>query len=290
MVMLYAGRRADQRARAGRPRPQGRVQEGARGAARAGLHAGADRRRSSRSLDEDITLDRRRNHTIDVVVDRLIVKRRRRAPAGRIASRSALKLADDIVVINTLDGGDRLFSRRLACTDLRRQHAGDDAPRLLVQLAARRLSGVPGTRGRVRLRPARLVPDESLSLADGAIAPVGERRQEAGARGARGAERDFGIDLDAAVRQAAEEAARHRVLRRRRRQARRRRRREEEGEGPSGQDPFGADFEGAVPNLRRRYDEGSWLEQEYLEPYRALRPCPTCARRAPESRRAAPCG
>ena len=28
----------------------------------------------------------------------------------------ALNLADDIVVINTLEGGDRLFSRRLACT------------------------------------------------------------------------------------------------------------------------------------------------------------------------------
>ena len=38
-----------------------------------------------RSLDEDIKLDRRRNHNIDVVVDRLIVKSRHRAPALRIA-------------------------------------------------------------------------------------------------------------------------------------------------------------------------------------------------------------
>ena len=68
-----------------------------------------------RSLDEDIKLDRRRNHTIDVVVDRLILKpgiERRLTESVEIA----LGLADDIVVINTLDGGDRLFSRRLACT------------------------------------------------------------------------------------------------------------------------------------------------------------------------------
>ena len=68
-----------------------------------------------RSLDEDIKLDRRRNHTIDVVVDRLILKpgiERRLTESVEIA----LNLADDIVVINTLDGGDRLFSRRLACT------------------------------------------------------------------------------------------------------------------------------------------------------------------------------
>src|SRR5471030_3136723 len=69
-----------------------------------------------RGLEDDIKLDRRRNHTIEVVVDRLIVR-------GGIEKRltesidAALTLADDIVVINTLEGGDRLFSRRLACVD-----------------------------------------------------------------------------------------------------------------------------------------------------------------------------
>src|SRR5206468_11046322 len=53
-----------------------------------------------------------------------------------------------------------------------------------------------------------------------------------------------------------------------------------------GKDPFGAGFEGLVPNLRRRYEEGSWAEQEALESYRALRPCPSCqgARLKPQSR------
>jgi excinuclease ABC subunit A len=40
--------------------------------------------------------------------------------------------------------------------------------------------------------------------------------------------------------------------------------------------PRAGKFEGLIPNLRRRYDEGSWAEQEELEPYRSLRPCPTC--------------
>src|SRR6185295_7491462 len=35
-------------------------------------------------------------------------------------------------------------------------------------------------------------------------------------------------------------------------------------------------FEGLLPNLRRRYEEGSWAEQEELEAYRSLRPCSTC--------------
>src|SRR5256886_4812412 len=69
-----------------------------------------------RSLEEDIALDRRRNHTIEVVVDRVIVRggvERRLTDSVDIA----LNLADDIVVINSYDGGDRLFSRKLACVD-----------------------------------------------------------------------------------------------------------------------------------------------------------------------------
>src|SRR3569832_1462371 len=69
----------------------------------------------SHSLDEDIKLDRRRNHNIDVVVDRLILKdgiERRLSESVEVE----LNLADENVIINTLEGGDRLFSRRLACT------------------------------------------------------------------------------------------------------------------------------------------------------------------------------
>src|SRR5690349_13386707 len=64
-----------------------------------------------RSLDEEVKLDRRRNHTIEVVVDRVIVRggvERRLTESVEVA----LTLADDIVVINALEQGDRLFSRR----------------------------------------------------------------------------------------------------------------------------------------------------------------------------------
>src|SRR5215472_19001 len=69
-----------------------------------------------RSLEEPITLDRRRNHTVEAVVDRLIV----RGGVERRLTESvgvALGLADDIVIINSLEGGDRLFSSKLACVE-----------------------------------------------------------------------------------------------------------------------------------------------------------------------------
>ncbi|HEX6972995.1 MAG TPA: excinuclease ABC subunit UvrA [Vicinamibacterales bacterium] len=230
-----------------------------------------------RSLDEDIKLDRRRNHTVDVVVDRLVLKpgiERRLAESVEIA----LNLADDIVVINTLDGGDRLFSRRLACT-----WCGVSMP----EMTPRAFSfnsphgACPECQGLGAVYdfdPARLVPDESLSLAEGAIAPwaKGDKKLVKEALGALS--KTFGIDLNLPFRRLPKKlrdivffgAAGGRRT---------------EGDpgkrkttkDKAGKDPFGAGFEGLIPNLRRRYEEGSWLDQENLEPFRALRPCPTCA-------------
>ena len=101
---------AHQRPRAGGPRPQGGVPEGARRVkARGFTRARIDGQ--FRALEDEITLERRRNHTIDVVVDRVVV---RPGVERRLAEsvETALTLADQIVVVNTLDGGDRLFSRR----------------------------------------------------------------------------------------------------------------------------------------------------------------------------------
>ncbi len=69
-----------------------------------------------RSLDEEIALDRRKNHTIEVVVDRLLIKpgieTRLEASIG-----TATKLADGIVVVAVVNGKERLFSQKLACPD-----------------------------------------------------------------------------------------------------------------------------------------------------------------------------
>ena len=103
--------------------------------------------------------------------------------------------------------------------------------------------------------PQRIVPDESKSLADGAIAPW--------ARGDRKLVREALQALSARLRhrpdvpfaQAAAEGARGAAVRR---------------SGTSQK------FEGLVPNLRRRYEEGSWAEQEELEAVPVAAAVPTC--------------
>ena len=100
--------------------------------------------------------------------------------------------------------------------------------------------------------PHRVVPDESKSLADGAIVPWvrGDRKLVKDAL--QGLSRDFGIDLNVPFSRLSRKA-REVLL-------------------------FGAGkgFEGLIPNLRRRWDEGSWAEQAELDAFRTLRPCAAC--------------
>jgi excinuclease ABC subunit A len=69
-----------------------------------------------RSLEDDIPLDKRRNHTIEVVVDRLQVKPgiEKRLEAS---IETATKLAGGLVLIAVVNGEERLYSQKLACTE-----------------------------------------------------------------------------------------------------------------------------------------------------------------------------
>src|ERR1700681_301922 len=69
-----------------------------------------------RSLDDEIPLDRRRNHTIEVVVDRLLVKPgiEKRLEAS---IETATKLAGGLVLIAVVNGEERMYSQKLACIE-----------------------------------------------------------------------------------------------------------------------------------------------------------------------------
>ena len=233
------------------------------------------------SLENSSRLDRRKNHWIEAVVDRLVV----RPGADRRLTESieiALGLADDIVIINTLGGGDRLFSRRLACVT-----CGVNMPELTPRIfsfnsmhgACTECQGLGFIEA---FDPTLIVPDTSKSLIDGAVAPWAPDE-----RIVRDAVSKLGqyFDMDVTVPFAKLT----------------RRKRDLLLHGPAGSkaptstgrrrrttgrvQPFGRDFEGIIPNLRRRYAEGTGKEQEALESYRSMRPCQACdgRRLRPES-------
>jgi excinuclease ABC subunit A len=67
-----------------------------------------------RQLDEEIILDKRKNHTIDVVVDRLLMKNGVRERLNE-SVKTALKLTGGAVLVSIVDGDEKLYSERMAC-------------------------------------------------------------------------------------------------------------------------------------------------------------------------------
>ncbi len=123
-----------------------------------------------RSLDEEIVLDKRRNHTIEVVVDRLLVKSgiEKRLEAS---IETATKLAGGLVLIVVVNGEERLYSQKLACTE-----CGTSIP----QLEPRSFSfnspygaceECHGLGSIWSFDPAKVIADPSKPLFDGGLGP-----------------------------------------------------------------------------------------------------------------------
>ena len=122
------------------------------------------------TLDEPIKLDKRKNHTIEVVIDRLLVKS---GIEARLESsiQTALKWADGLVVIAVIDGAERLYSEKLACPN-----DGTSIPQLEPRSfsfnspygACENCNGVGSTWA---FDPLKVINDPSKPLLDGALGP-----------------------------------------------------------------------------------------------------------------------
>ena len=121
-----------------------------------------------RPLDEEIALDKRKNHNIEVVVDRLLIKPEveKRLEAS---IETATKLADGLVLVVQVDGPERLYSQKLACPE-----CGGSVP----QLEPRSFSfnspfgaceTCTGLGSRWSWDPAKAIVDPSKPLLDGAL-------------------------------------------------------------------------------------------------------------------------
>jgi excinuclease ABC subunit A len=122
------------------------------------------------SLDEEVVLDRRKNHTIEVVVDRLVVKPgvEKRIEAS-IAT--AGKLTGGLVVVSVVNGEDYFYSQNFACPE-----CGMSVP----QLEPRSFSfnspygaceTCTGLGSKWTFDPVKVIVDPSKPLLDGALGP-----------------------------------------------------------------------------------------------------------------------
>ncbi len=121
-------------------------------------------------LDEPPALDKRKNHTIEIVIDRLLVKQ---GVASRLEQSiaTALKLAQGLVTVAVVGGKEHVFSEKLACPD-----CGLSVP----QLEPRSFSfnspygACPACNGlgsKYDFDPAKVVVDWTRPLFDGGLGP-----------------------------------------------------------------------------------------------------------------------
>jgi excinuclease ABC subunit A len=259
-------------------------------------------------LDEDIQMDRYKIHTIEAVVDRLVVRQQdseeeRQAMRSRLTDsvETALKFGDGYLTVQWLNppedhprpqeaasaeapDGDRVerqgvdlhFSEHLACPE----HGS-----VLPEIEPRTFSfntphgacpDCQGLGGKLEIDPDLLIPDKDISLNDGAIAVSewsGPREEGGYYWGAmQSVAKEYHIDLDAPVRKLTPEKLNVVLY------------------GTQGKEvtvhyvnrdgrqaTFQAPFEGVINNLQRRYNEASSeYMRERISEYMSERICPTC--------------
>lgn len=123
-------------------------------------------------LEEEFSLEKNKKHTIEVVVDRLIVKSEIRS---RLADsiETSLKLADGIVIINVIGGEDILFSEKFACVHCGIS-IGDMTPRTFsFNSPFGKCDTCDGLGKLLEIDEKLVIPDRSKSIMEGAVLPWG---------------------------------------------------------------------------------------------------------------------
>jgi len=233
-----------------------------------------------RLLEDEITLDKKFKHTIEVVVDRLTMKPDLRTRLAQSVE-TAAQLADGLVGIDLVDE-DRslLFSEKFACPD-----HGVSLPELQPRIfsfnsphgACPRCTGLGAQQ---EIDPDLLVPDPTISISEGALVPWSVGNSGFYESVIQAIADRYEIPLDEPWESLSEEEqdlflygtdGERVYISYRNRMGRKR--------------SYMLAFEGIIPSLQRRYrDTDSSNQRERIEEYMSFRPCPVCkgARLKPE--------
>jgi excinuclease ABC subunit A len=233
-----------------------------------------------RLLEETIELDKKFKHSIDVVVDRLVMKEDLRTRLWQSVE-TAVQLADGLVTVDLVEEGTQTtYSERFACPE-----HGVSLPELQPRIfsfnsphgACPRCTGLGAQQ---EIDPDLLVPDPELSIGEGALVPWSLGQSNFYESVIQAIAERYEIDLDTPWEDLSEQQQNRflygtdgeRVyITYRNRMGRRR--------------AYTMAFEGIVPSLERRYREtDSQSQRERIEEYMSFRPCPVCkgARLKPE--------
>jgi excinuclease ABC subunit A len=221
-----------------------------------------------RDLGEEIRLDKNKRHEIDVIVDRLVVREgaeKRINDSIEIASH----LSEGIVKVEREGSPPVVFSQRFSCID-----CGFSFPEITPRMFSfNNPHGACPTCGGLGTKhyfdPDLIVPNQSLSLREGAISPWKKKGESFLRPILEGLARQYHFDLDTPFSRLPK-SVQHLLLH------------GSEGEkilfrvkgkGPS--HLFRQEFEGVIRELERRWEEDGEAAVE-LEEFMNMAPCPEC--------------
>ncbi len=224
-------------------------------------------------LSELPRLDKNKKHTVEIVIDRLVV---RPDIQQRLTDslETAMKLAEGLVIASVIDGEDMLFSQNYACPDCGIS-IGELTPRMFS--FNNPYGACPTCTGLgvlMKIDPAIVIPDPSKSLNEGAIQVMGWNSAEMDSMAhlyLQSLADHYGFSLDTPVSELPENVVDMLLY-------------GTKGEKikisytrGDGGGTFSAPFEGIVTNLERRYREtNSDAMKATYEGYMAETPCPDC--------------
>lgn len=222
-------------------------------------------------LDDNIELNKNKKHTIEVVIDRIVMKE---GIESRLSDslEAALRLADGTVVIDVIDGEELLFSEHHACP-ICGFSIGELEPRMFSFNSPFGACGeCDGLGTKLEVDPKLVIPDDTLTLTEHAIAPWEPTSSQYYPTLLKTVADHYGIPMDVPVKELSKEQL-DKILHGSGDEKIRFRYTNEFG-GTRDSDIY---FEGVLANVARRYhDTSSDYVREQMEKYMAVRDCPTC--------------
>ena len=225
-------------------------------------------------LDNPPALDKKKKHDIEIVVDRLVVKKDQKTLATRLADslETALELADGLTFADDAKSGQRtVFSARFACP-VSGFTIDEVEPRLFS--FNNPFGACPSCDGlgvSSHFEEQLIVPDSDLSLRGGALAPWAKTTSKYYMQTLESLSQHFGFSIDVPFRDLDSKAQQILLY----------------GSGNESVQMTYDDglrsyktakpFEGIIPNLTRRFVEtdSNWVRDE-LDQFRAIQPCDAC--------------
>lgn len=223
-------------------------------------------------LSENIPLEKNKKHTIEVVVDRLVIHPEIRS---RLADsiETASSLSNGLIVVNVVDGEDHLFSQNYACPE-----HGISVEELTPRMfsfnspfgACPKCSGLGVF---MKIDPGRIIPDKSLSINQGGLKAGGWAMEgnTIAAMYMNALAKRYHFSLDTPIEKLSPEIIDVLLYGTKGEKIKVQR------DSSFGRSTYETEFEGIINNLERRFHEtqSNWIRDE-IQNYMSAIPCDAC--------------